>query len=184
MSNPPADVLGSLVAAPALDRPDLLAEPVRAALAATGLAAHVAEIDPNLADTENFCARYGVPLQASANAVVVRGVRGETERFAVCMTLATHRVDVNTVVRKRLDARKASFAPREQAVELSGMEFGGITPVGAPADWPVWVDGAVADQAWLCVGSGIRGSKLFVPAATLLGLPGAERVDGLARPVG
>ena len=105
MSNPPADVLGSLVAAPALDRPDLLAEPVRAALAATGLAAHVAEIDPDLADTENFCARYGVPLQASANAVVVRGVRGETERFAVCMTLATHRVDVNTVVRKRLDAR-------------------------------------------------------------------------------
>ena len=183
MSNPPADVLGSLVAAPALDRPDLLAEPVRAALAATGLAAHVAEIDPDLADTENFCARYGVPLDASANAVVVRGVRGEAERFAVCMTLATHRVDVNGVVRRRLDARKASFAPRERAVELSGMEFGGITPVGAPADWPIWVDGADADQPWLCVGSGIRGSKLFVTPATLLALPGAERVDGLAREV-
>ena len=100
------------------------------------------------------------------------------------MTLAHRRVDVNNVVRKRLGARKASFAPMEYAVEASGMEYGGITPVGVPAEWPIWVDEAVADREWVCIGSGIRGSKLFVPTAELLRLPGAERVEGLAREVG
>ena len=85
-------------------------------------------------------------------------------------------------IRRRLDARKASFAPMDFAVEATGMEYGGITPVGAPPGWPIWVDGAVADAAgWLCIGSGIRGSKLFLSAADLLALPAAQRVDDLAR---
>lgn len=183
MTTPPDAVLGTLSAIPALSRTDLLAEPVAAALASDALEAFVAAIDPGLADTDAFCAHYGVPLDASANAVVVRGVRGDTERFAVCMTLATRRLDVNGAIRKRLDARKASFAPLEEAVTRTGMEYGGITPIGRPADWPIWIDAAVAERPWLCIGSGIRGSKLFVPTATLLRVPGAERVDGLAREI-
>lgn len=174
--------LGRLTAVPALERPDLLAGPVARAIREHDVAALVAEIDPELADTAAFCATYGVPLETSANAVVVRGTRAGVDSHAVCMTLATHRVDVNGVVRRRLDARKASFAPMADAVAATGMEYGGITPVGAPADWPVWVDAAVADTPWVCVGSGIRGSKLFLPAAALLCLPTAERVDALARP--
>jgi prolyl-tRNA editing enzyme YbaK/EbsC (Cys-tRNA(Pro) deacylase) len=92
-------------------------------------------------------------------------------------------VDVNNVVRRRLDVRKASFAPMDLAVAESGMEYGGITPVGLPASWPVWVDAAVADTELICIGSGIRGSKLLLPGASLLKLPGAERVDGLARDI-
>lgn len=178
-SNP---VFGTLSPVPALDRPDLLAEPVRRAIEAHGLDVLVAAIDPALADTEKLCATYGVPLEASANAVVVRGTRAGVDKHVVCMVLATHRADVNGLVRRRLDARKASFAPVDFAVEASGMEYGGINPVGAPADWPVWVDGAVADTEWLCIGSGVRGSKLFLTASTLLSLPTAERVDDLARP--
>lgn len=141
----------------------------------------VAAIDPEFADTEQLCAHYGVPMDASANAVVVRGTRGGDERFVVCMTLATRRVDVNGLVRRRLDARKASFAPMDVAVERTGMEYGGITPVGVPVDWPIWVDARVAEQSWLCIGSGIRGSKLFLPADELVGLPGAEVIEDLAR---
>ncbi len=177
-------VFGRLDAVPALDRPDLLAEPVRRAIADQALDVRVAEIDPAFADTENLCAHYGVPLDASANAVVVRGTRAGVDRHTVCMVLATHRVDVNGLVRRRLDARKASFAPMDFAVEASGMEYGGINPVGAPADWPVWVDGGVADTEWLCIGSGVRHSKLFLTSATLLSLPAAERVDDLARSAG
>lgn len=175
-----SDVFGTLDAVPAAVRPDLLAEPVVAAIGRIPEAL-VAEIDPAYADTEQLCAHYGVPMDASANAVVVRGTRAGTERFAVCMTLATLRVDVNGLVRRRLDARKASFAPMDVAVEATGMEYGGITPVGAPADWPIWVDARVAMQSWLCIGSGVRNSKLFLPADELVGLPGAEVVEGLAR---
>ncbi|MBY8854348.1 hypothetical protein K7G98_41355, partial [Saccharothrix sp. MB29] len=84
--------------------------------------------DASLADTAEFCAHYGVPLSASANCVVVAGKRGDAVRYAACVVLATTRADVNGVVRKRLDARKASFAPMDEAVSLSGMEYGGITP--------------------------------------------------------
>ena len=178
-----SDVFGTLDAVPAAVRPDLLAEPEVAAIGRIPEAL-VAEIDPAYADTENLCDRYGVPMEASANAVIVRGTRAGVDSHACCMTLAHRRLDVNNVVRRRLNARKASFAPMDYAVEATGMEYGGINPIGLPEGWPVWVDGAVADRDWVCIGSGVRHSKLFIPVSGLLALPGAERVDDLARDVG
>lgn len=179
---------GSLTALPALEHPELLAAPVRRALerrdADWSSTVGVAPIDPQLADTADFCARYGVAPDMSANCVVIRGKRGGEVRFAACMVLATTRADVNGVVRRRLDARSASFAPMDEAVILAGMEYGGITPIGLPDDWPILIDSAVADAAEVVIGSGIRGSKLFLPGASLSALPGAEVIDGLARPVG
>src|SRR5207302_4720164 len=123
----------------------------------------VAPIDPELADTAAFCERYGVPLEASANCVIVAGRRGAAVRFAACAVLATTRADVNGVVRRHLDARKASFAPMDDAVAQTGMEYGGITPIGLPADWPVLVDRAVVDSGLVVIGSGLRRSKLALP---------------------
>ena len=131
----------------------------------------------------DFCARYGVGLDVSANCVVIKGKRGGEVRYAACMVLATTRADVNGVVRRRLDARTASFAPMDEAVALTGMEYGGITPLGLPADWPILIDAAVARADEVVIGSGIRASKLFLPGAVLAALPNAEVIDGLARPV-
>jgi prolyl-tRNA editing enzyme YbaK/EbsC (Cys-tRNA(Pro) deacylase) len=179
------DVFGTLSPVPALDRPDLLAKPVVFALEqmapADAALVGVAEIDPTLADTAEFCAAYGSPLSGSANCVVVAGRRGEDTRYAACLVLATTRADVNGLVRKRLNARKASFAPMDDAVALSGMEYGGITPVGLPAEWPVLVDAAVAAAPAVVIGSGIRGSKLALPGELAARLPGAEVIEGLAR---
>ena len=168
---------------PATERPDLLPAAVLDAVRAHVPSAQVFEVDPAHADTETLCAVYDLPMEVMANAVLVLGTRGGENRYACCMTLAHRRVDVNSVARRKLDVRKASFAPMEFAVETSGMEYGGITPVGLPADWPVWVDGAVADADLVCIGAGIRGAKLLLPGAALLDLPGAERVDGLARDI-
>jgi len=178
--------IGVLPAVPALERPDLLAAPVAAALAdlAGKLEVNsigVAEIDPALADTAAFCERYQVPPSESANCVVVAGRRDGETRIAACMVLATTRADVNGTVRRELDVRKASFAPMDQAVELSGMEYGGITPVGLPANWPLLVDDAVSGTARVVIGSGIRRSKLTLPGALLASLPGAVVIPGLGR---
>ena len=177
--------LGTLDAVPAASRPDLLATPVALLLDGWGRAGDVlvAEIDPELADTAAFCERYGVGLDRSANCVVVEGRRADTRTLAACVVLATTRADVNGAVRRRLDARKASFAAMEAAVASSAMEYGGITPLGLPPDWPVLVDAAVAAAGTVVVGSGLRRSKLLLPGAALLELPGAELVDGLAREV-
>ena len=178
-------VLGTLQAVPALDRPDLLGDPVAHALKALDPAdaalVGVAEIDPELADTAQFCAAYSSPLDRSANCVVVAGRRGDDTRYAACLVLATTRADVNGLVRKRLNARKASFAPMDDAVAHTGMEYGGITAIGLPEGWPLLVDAAVAAAPAVVIGSGIRGSKLALPGELAARLPGAEVIDGLGR---
>jgi prolyl-tRNA editing enzyme YbaK/EbsC (Cys-tRNA(Pro) deacylase) len=159
----------------------LLAVPVATALSSWGRDdVLAAPIDPEVADTAAFCETYAVDMADSANCVVIAGRRGGETRYAACVVLATTRADVNGVVRKRLDARKASFAPMEDAVVLTGMEFGGITPIGLPAPWPILIDAAVLDRDVVVIGSGLRRSKIALPSAALAALPGAEVVDGLA----
>jgi prolyl-tRNA editing enzyme YbaK/EbsC (Cys-tRNA(Pro) deacylase) len=174
--------VGTLVARPALDAPDLLAPPVAALLRAWPPAGQVAvaEIDPTVADTAALVEAHQVPPEVSANCVVVGGRRGGEERIAACVVLATTRADVNGAVRRLLDVRKASFLSTDRAVEETGMEYGGITPVGLPAHWRVLVDARVPAVSLAVVGSGVRRSKLLLPGALLADLPNAEVVDGLA----
>lgn len=174
----PAPTLGTLPWRPALEQLDLVATPTADTLrsADPGWAAdcYVAPIDADLADTAAFCAAYEVPLEASANCVVVSGRRAETTTLAACLVLATDRADVNKAVRHQLGVRKISFAPMAEATERSQMAYGGITPVGLPSEWPVLVDEAVVDQPWVVVGSGTRGSKLLLPGARLAELASAH----------
>lgn len=171
----------------ALDAPELLAAPVADAVAAldSALAAQirVAPIDATLADTAEFCEAYGITLEASANCIVVAGKRGDTVSYAACVVLATTRADVNGAVRKLLGARRASFAPMDEATSLTGMEYGGITPIGLPADWRVLVDSRVLDVDAAIVGAGIRGAKIELPGALFVSLPGVEVIDDLANPI-
>lgn len=163
---------------PALTRPDLLAAPVTAALSTWERPdVLVAEIDPDLADTAAFCEKYGVGLEESANCVVVAAKRGGESRFAAVMVLASTRADVNGAVRRHLDARKVSFAPMDEAVAQTGMEYGGITPIGLPPDWPILVDARVAASPLVVIGSGVRKSKLAVPGSALASLKGAEVLE-------
>ena len=175
--------LGSLTWTPAAERPELLAAPVAAALGALTGPAWVAEIDADLADTAAFTEAYGVPLEVSANCVVVAARRAGQTELAACLVPATARADVNGLVRRHLGARKVSFAPQDVAVAGSGMAYGGITPLGLPSSWPVLVDPAVATTGLVVVGSGIRGSKLAVPGSALVALPAAEVLEGLGRPL-
>jgi prolyl-tRNA editing enzyme YbaK/EbsC (Cys-tRNA(Pro) deacylase) len=159
-------MLGRLDWTAADSRPDLLADPVRTVVR-PGDGVLVAPIDPQLADTAAFCERYAVPLAASANCVIVAGRRGGETSYAACLVLATDRADINGVVRRRLGARKVSFAPMDTATALTGMEYGGITPLGLPSGWPILVDQAVASAPAAVIGSGLRRSKLLLPGAFL-----------------
>ena len=183
--------MGSLKLESAQTRADLLAAPVAAALQVWPPEAPVdadqvlvAPIDADLADTAAFCEAYGVGPQESANCVIVAGRRGDVTRYAACVVLATTRADVNGTVRRLLDARKASFAPMDDAVRLTGMEYGGITPIGLPKDWPVLVDSRIVAMPHVVIGSGVRHSKIAIAGPALGALPGAEVIEGLAREAG
>jgi prolyl-tRNA editing enzyme YbaK/EbsC (Cys-tRNA(Pro) deacylase) len=177
--------LGTLESLPALDHPDLLGPTVARALAAWPGAAEVAvvAIDPDLADTAAMSEAYDLPLTTGANCVVVAGRRDGQERVAACLVRADTRADVNNLVKRTLDVRKASFLSMDRAVEESAMEYGGITPVGLPTEWRLLLDPRVIEMEVAVIGSGVRRSKLLVPGRLLGDLPGAEVVDGLAGPL-
>ncbi|MCW2800392.1 MAG: YbaK / prolyl-tRNA synthetase associated domain protein [Aeromicrobium sp.] len=172
--------LGSLAFGP-FDE-ELLAPSVAAAVRAVpsiAAGAHTVAIDPDLADTAALMAEFDLPAEVSANCVIVLGKRGGEHRHAACVVLANTRADVNGLVRRTIDVRKCSFAPQDWTVDETAMEYGGITPVGLPADWPILVDRAVTEQPWVLIGSGLRRSKLAVPGASLADLPGAQVLEGL-----
>ena len=178
-----AFTVGRLTSVPAGSAPELVGSPTLAALERHGLLddVGVVKVDPDLSDTVRTQEAYDLPLEALANCVVVAGKREGVEKVAACMVLATTRADVNNVVRRRLDVRKATFLGREDAVARTGMEYGGITPIGLPDDWPVLVDAAVAAQPVLVIGSGVRRSKLLLPGSVLASLPTAVTVESLGR---
>jgi len=175
--------LGNLKFVKALEHPELVAPAVLEGLqklpdnALVGAAA----IDANLSDTAKFCEEYRVGMEQAANCVILEAKRGEKTWFAACVVLGSTRADVNGVARRTLDARKVSFAPMERAVAETKMEYGGISPIGLPSDWPILVDKAVADSGYVIIGSGIRGSKLAVPGSLFATLPHAQIIEGLAQ---
>lgn len=161
---------------------DVADDPVLAAAADTGHPFRVVDCDPDLADTAAFCEAYGFGLDQSANAIVVVG-KGEPRVYVACLVLATTRLDVNGVVRKRLGVKKASFASGDETIAITGMMIGGVTPYGLPHGLPIWIDERIMSVPDVIVGGGSRDRKLLVPPASLANLPGAEVVPELAKPV-
>jgi prolyl-tRNA editing enzyme YbaK/EbsC (Cys-tRNA(Pro) deacylase) len=159
-----------------------MSDTVIEAARATGQAYEVVPCDPELADTAAFCATYGYRLDQSANAILVVG-KSEPRVYAVCLVLADTRLDVNGVVRRRFDVRKASFASPQETIEITGMKIGGVTPYGLPEGLPIWIDSRIMSCGQVIVGGGSRDRKLLVPPESLAALPGAEVVDDLAKPV-
>ncbi len=152
---------------------------VRRHLDELGVAYELMDCDPALADTAAFCEAYGVAPEDSANTIVVVG-KAETPLYVACVVLATTKLDVNKVVRKRLGVRKASFASGDETKALTGMLIGGVTPFGLPHGVPVWIDRRVMARDEVVVGGGSRSLKLRCPPASLLVLPMAQVVDDLA----
>jgi prolyl-tRNA editing enzyme YbaK/EbsC (Cys-tRNA(Pro) deacylase) len=144
-----------------------------------GVEHEIVPCDPTLADTAAFCEAYGYEMGDSANTIIVVG-KSDPPRYAACVVLASTRLDVNRVVRKRLGTKKASFADAEVTEQLTGMTVGGVTPFALPADMALWVDSRVMTREHIVLGGGSRSCKVVGPPALLLALPNVEVVDDLA----
>ena len=156
---------------------------LEAALDPLGVPYELFACDPALADTAQFCAAYGFSPEESANTIVVVG-KADPRRYAACIVLATHRLDVNRAVRDRLGTRKASFAGADETRELTGMEIGGVTPFGLPDGLPVWIDATVMERPRVILGGGSRSWKVIANPEILTAINAAEVVDGLANAAG
>ncbi len=152
---------------------------VRQFLDDSGFDYEVIPCDSELADTAVFCQHYGYALEVSANTIIVKAKTGEA-RFVACIVLASTRLDVNKVVRKRLAARRVSFASADETKEVTGMELGGVTPLALTVDLPVWIDERVMSADYIILGGGNRSTKIKIAPEALLQIPDATVVENLA----
>ena len=152
---------------------------IEAALESSQVEYEILHCDPELADTAVFCERYGYPLSTSVNTILVKAKTGG-ERFVACVVLANTRLDVNRTVRKRLGARRVSFASADEARAVTGMEIGGVTPVALPGELEVWVDARIMACEWVILGGGDRSHKIKVAPALFERMPSATVIEGLA----
>ena len=139
--------------------------------------------DPEVADTAAYCAHDAWSLDRSANAILVASKKPPGV-LAVCMVLATCRLDVNKTVRKRMGVKRASFASAELTRERTGMLVGGVTPFGLPGDLPVWVDSGIMVRDRVIIGGGSRAAKIRLAPRELLKWPGVVVIEDLAKPAG
>ncbi|MBI2203823.1 MAG: hypothetical protein HYU41_08245 [Candidatus Rokubacteria bacterium] len=147
-----------------------------------GVPYEIMQIDPDFADTAQFCERYGIPLDQSANTIIVASKK-EPKQYAACLVLATTRLDVNHAVRKLMNVSRLSFATAEETRDLTGMMIGGVTVFALPPDLPIYVDAAVMAPEWIIVGGGSRSTKIRTSPESLRRLPNAQVVSGLATPI-
>jgi prolyl-tRNA editing enzyme YbaK/EbsC (Cys-tRNA(Pro) deacylase) len=165
--------IGKLDFKPINESFDLVAHTIKESVQGTTLAAsiYVAKINPDLADTALFCKAHDVDLAISTNCLIIEATRADRTWYAACLILATDMADINGVIRKHLNARKTSFAPIDIALKFTHMEYGGITPLGLPKEWPILIDGAVMKHDVVVIGGGIRGSKIAIKTTAFSLLP-------------
>lgn len=139
------------------------------------------QIDPAFAGSAEFCEKYGIQPNEGANCIIVKGKRGDMIKYVACLVPVDKRADVNKLVKKYLEVRDISFAPMDYAVEASGMEYGSITVVGLPAEWPILIDKSLVEKDYLVIGGGLRSGKLLIPGKALAELPNAYIIENLGR---
>ena len=139
------------------------------------------QIDPAFAGSAEFCEKYGIQPNEGANCIIVKGKRGDLVKYAACLVPVDKRADINKTVKKFLEVRDISFAPMDYAVEASGMEYGSITVVGLPAEWPILIDKSLVEKDYLVIGGGLRSAKLLIPGKALAELPNAFVIEDLGK---
>lgn len=159
-----------------------IAQTVQKHLEELGAEFEVIDIDPDLADTAEFCQEYGYSLDQSANAILIASKR-PAGRHSVCVALANTRLDVNHRVRDLMEVKKLSFADPETTKDLTGMMIGGVTPFGLPEEMPVYVDAAVTQVDRVIVGGGNRATKIVVAPEVFSRVPSVAVIEGLATPI-
>ena len=155
----------------------ILHDRVREALAANGISAfEVLPCAPELADTAEFCAHYGISAEEACNAILV-ALKSTPRRYVACLVRADTKLDVNRKVSELTGVKRLSFASGEETAELTGMMIGGVTIPGLPDEVPIYIDTRVMERPHVIVGGGNRSSKIRLAPAELLKLPHASVAD-------
>jgi prolyl-tRNA editing enzyme YbaK/EbsC (Cys-tRNA(Pro) deacylase) len=128
--------------------------------------------NPEWADTDVFCANYGIPRENAANTILI-ALKTEPRSYVACLVTASMKLDVNHKVSKLTGIRRMSFASADETAALTGQLIGGVTVFGLPEGMPLYVDEEVMKRDYVIVGGGNRSTKIKVAPEHLRKLPRA-----------
>ena len=134
------------------------------------------ECKDEFSDTQNFCDHYGFDIEDSCNAILLKSKKPE-EFFALFCVLGSNRLDVNHKAKSLLNAKKISFASKEEAESITNQIYGGISPLGLPSEINVFIDKNVMEREKVFIGGGNRVSKFFLKPEILKSLTNATVED-------
>jgi prolyl-tRNA editing enzyme YbaK/EbsC (Cys-tRNA(Pro) deacylase) len=155
----------------------ILHDRVREALGSAGISDfEVLPCAPELADTAEFCAHYGIPADEACNAILV-ALKTTPRKYVACLVRADTKLDVNKKVSTLVGVKRLSFASSEETAELTGMLIGGVTIPGLPEDVEIYLDERVMERPKIIIGGGNRSSKIRIAPSELLKLPHASVAD-------
>ena len=154
----------------------ILHDRVRESLDAAGAAYEVLACEPELADTAQFCAHYGIEPTEACNAIIVV-LKTTPRQYVACLVRSDTKLDVNKKVSELVGVKRLSFASSEETAQLSGQLIGGVSIAGLPGDMPIYIDQRVLEQPRVIIGGGNRNSKARLNPQDLLKLPNATAAD-------
>ena len=127
-------------------------------------------------DTESFCNEYGFLLEDSCNAILIKSKKPKIYYSMFCI-LGNNKLDVNGKVKKLMNAKRVSFASKDEAEGVSNQIYGGISPLGIGRDIDIYIDGNVMKRNKVFIGGGNRTTKLFLSPTELLRLANGTVTD-------
>ncbi len=144
--------------------------------ASLGVQFEVLDCNPEWADTDVFCENYDIPRDHAANAILIAS-KSEPKQYAVCLVLATTKLDVNHAVSKLMGIKRLSFASADETKAVTGQAIGGVTVFGLPEAIPLYIDNRIMANDYVIVGGGNRSTKIKLPPAELRRIPHANTAD-------
>lgn len=159
-----------------MNDPSILHPHVREALDSAGITYEVMACAPELADTAEFCAHFGIPPEEAGNTILV-ALKTTPRSYVACLVSAGTKLDVNRKVAALTGVKRISFASAEETAELTGMLIGGVSVAGLPDGVPLYIDQHVIEQKRVVIGGGNRHSKARLAPSELLKLPNASVAD-------
>lgn len=118
-------------------------------------------------DTESFCNEYDFLLEDSCNAILIKSKKPEIYYSMFCI-LGNNRLDVNGKVKKVMNAKRVSFASKNEAERVSNQIYGGISPLSLGRDIDIYIDENVMKRKKVFIGGGNRTTKIFLSPTELL----------------
>lgn len=122
------------------------------------------EVDEADLSAENVARKVGMPLERVFKTLVARG-----DKTGVIMAVVSGAAEVDLKTLASVSGnKKVEMVHLNEVLPLTGYIRGGVSPLGAKKNYPVYLDRAALMQETICISAGMRGMQIVLQPAELI----------------